>query len=166
MQTGGPWGVEMDSRSIFGKSLRRHTVDQLLAMAKDPKTDANLKGQIVEHVKDTALGSSVYGRLVYRFIAIALGLVALLVVIFAFALLAGGHKVDSAFYTLGSAAVGALGGVFAPQGAAPANQPNAPAHVGPQAGPPGPNVPAPAVPAAPGDPQAPGGDAADGGSAL
>lgn len=138
----------MDRTPIFGKSLRRHTVDELLTIAKDPQTSNELKGQIVEHVKDTALGSSIYGRLVYRFIAIALGLVALLVVVFSFALLLGGHTVDSAFYTLGSAAVGALGGVFAPQGAAPANQPAAPAQ-----GPTGsddvhPDAPAPGAPPA------------------
>ncbi len=69
-----------------------------------------------QHALSTAGASAGFGKVVYRVIAVALGLVALLVVVFSFFLLLGKHTVDSAFYTLGSAAVGALGGVFAPHG--------------------------------------------------
>ncbi len=106
------------------KRLRRYAIDQAIVVAKDPDIDAALKRQLIQQMNDTAVGPSVYGRLVYRFIAIALGLVAVLVVVLSFALLLGKHTVDSAFYTLGSAAVGALGGVFAPHanGAPPSGQ--------------------------------------------
>jgi hypothetical protein len=94
------------------QSQRRYAIEQAMAVAggiNDEKTKADL----VKHVLVTATGSSVYGRLVYRVIAFALGLVAILVVVFSFFLLLGGHSVNPAFWTLGSAAVGALGGVFA-----------------------------------------------------
>jgi hypothetical protein len=104
-------------------SLRRYALKQAIKVAKDPNIDPAIKGQLIQHMSDTAAAaassaaaSSAYGRLVYRLIAIALGLVAILSVVFSFVLLLGKHMVDSAFYTLGSAAVGALGGVFAPQG--------------------------------------------------
>jgi hypothetical protein len=64
---------------------------------------------------------------VYRLIAIALGLVALLVVVFAFILSLDDRTVESAFYSIGSAAIGALGGVFSPgeaSGPAPGPAPN------------------------------------------
>ena len=109
------------------KTLRRYALDQTVAVAKDSEIDPALKDKLIQQMNETAMGPSVYGRLVYRFIAIALGLVAILVVAFSFALLLGGHKVDSAFYTLGSAAVGALGGVFAPHANGSATPPQAPA---------------------------------------
>lgn len=96
------------------KRLRRFAIEQAVAVAKDPDIQPAIKEKLLQHVTDTAIGPSVYGRLVYRVIAIALGLVAILVVVFAFVLLLDKHTIDSAFYTLGSAAVGALGGVFAP----------------------------------------------------
>ncbi len=58
-----------------------------------------------------------FGRLVYRIIAVSLGLVAVLVVIFAFVVQQTGHaSIDAAFYALGSGAIGGLGGVLAPAG--------------------------------------------------
>jgi hypothetical protein len=104
-------------------SLRRYALKQAIKVAKDPNIDPAIKGQLIQHMSDTAVAapaappSPAYGRLVYRLIAIALGLVAILSVVFSFVLLLGKHRVDSAFYTLGSAAVGALGGVFSPQNA-------------------------------------------------
>ena len=96
-------------------SLRRYAIDKAVTAARDPNIDAETKGKLLQFINDTAIGPSVYGRLVYRLIAISLGLVAILVVIFSFTLLLGKHLVDSAFYTLGSGAIGALGGVLAPQ---------------------------------------------------
>jgi hypothetical protein len=100
---------------IFPKSLRHYAIDQIVAVAKEQSTD-EAREKLMRQVNEIAIGPSVYGRLVFRFIAIGLGLVAVLVVVFSFALLLSKRTVDSAFYTLGSAAVGALGGVFAPHG--------------------------------------------------
>ena len=91
-------------------SLRRYALKQAIKVAKDPNIDPAIKGQLIQHMSDTAVAASAapsppaYGRLVYRLIAIALGLVAILSVVFSFVLLLGKHMVDSAFYTLGSAA--------------------------------------------------------------
>ena len=110
-------------------SLRRYALKQAIKVAKDPNIDPAIKGQLIQHMSDTAAQvcsrppSPAYGRLVYRLIAIALGLVAILSVVFSFVLLLGKHMVDSAFYTLGSAAVGALGGVFSPQNASDEGRP-------------------------------------------
>jgi hypothetical protein len=112
------------------KTLRRYAIDQAIAVAKDPQIDAATKDKLIQKLNETALGPSVYGRLVYRLIAIALGLVAVLVVVFAFILLLNKHMVESAFYTLGSAAVGALGGVFAPHTNGAATPPPAPVATG------------------------------------
>jgi hypothetical protein len=109
------------------KTLRRYAIDQSIAVAKDPSIDPVLKNKLIQQLNETAVGPSVYGRLVYRFIAIALGLVAILVVVLSFVLLLNKHVVDSAFYTLGSAAVGALGGVFAPHSDGAATPPPVPA---------------------------------------
>jgi hypothetical protein len=100
------------------RTLRRYAIDKAVEVAKDTSINNPTKAALLQYISSTAAGQSAYGRVVYRFIAIALGLVAILVVVFAFALLLGKHTVDSAFYTLGSAAIGALGGVFAPQGSA------------------------------------------------
>ena len=97
--------------------LRRYAIDQAVAIAQNPAIDAQTRDKIVQQINDIATGPSVYGRLVYRMITVALGLVATLAIVFAFVLLLGHHTVDSAFYALGSAAVGALGGVLAPGGA-------------------------------------------------
>jgi hypothetical protein len=96
--------------------LRRYAIDQAVAVAQNPSIDPQTRDKIIQQISDIATGPSVYGRLVYRMIAVALGLVAVLAVVFAFVLLLNKHTVDAAFYTLGSAAVGALGGVFAPGG--------------------------------------------------
>jgi len=98
--------------------FRRYALKQAILVAKDPSIDPAIKSQLIQHmsanaVKSAAAASSAYGRLVYRLIVIALGLVAILTVVFSFFLLLGKHMVDSAFYTLGSGAIGALGGVFA-----------------------------------------------------
>jgi hypothetical protein len=111
-------------------SLRRYALKQAIKVAKDPNIDPAIKGQLIQQMSDTAVAAPAvptpaYGRLVYRLIAIALGLVAILSVVFSFVLLLGQHKVDSAFYTLGSAAVGALGGVFSPQNASAEGRPGA-----------------------------------------
>ena len=112
------------------KSFRRFALEQAILVAKDPSIDPAIKSQLIQHmsanaVKSAAAASSAYGRLVYRIIVIALGLVAILTVVFSFFLLLGKHMVDSAFYTLGSGAIGALGGVFAhpdESGTPPADQ--------------------------------------------
>jgi len=112
------------------KGFRRFALEQAILVAKDPSIDPAIKSQLIQHisanaVKSAAAASSAYGRLVYRIIVIALGLVAILTVVFSFFLLLGKHMVDSAFYTLGSGAIGALGGVFAhpdESGTPPANQ--------------------------------------------
>jgi hypothetical protein len=98
--------------------FRRYALKQAILVAKDPSIDSAIKSQLIKHmsanaVKSSAAASSAYGKLVYRLIVIALGLVAILTVVFSFFLLLGKHTVDSAFYTLGSGAIGALGGVFA-----------------------------------------------------
>jgi hypothetical protein len=102
-------------------SLHRYALEQAIQVAKDPNIDPAIKDKLIQHMGDTAaaastVAASAYGRLVYRLIAIALGLAAILTIVFSFVLLLGKHMVDSAFYTLGSAAIGALGGVFAPHG--------------------------------------------------
>jgi hypothetical protein len=102
-------------------SLHRYALKQAIQVAKDPNIDPAIKDQLIQHMSHTAaaasaVAASAYGRLVYRLIAIALGLAAILTIVFSFVLLLGKHMVDSAFYTLGSAAIGALGGVFAPHG--------------------------------------------------
>ena len=103
------------TKGVRAVRLKRYAMDKQVEIARDDKIPADLKAALIENMASTSSGASQYGRLVYRLIAIALGLVAVLVVILSFVLLLGGHKpVDSAFYTLGSAAVGALGGVFAP----------------------------------------------------
>jgi hypothetical protein len=56
-----------------------------------------------------------FGRLVFRIIAIALGVVAISTVIFAFVLSNGDKTVNAAFYTLGASAIGGLSGVLAPR---------------------------------------------------
>jgi hypothetical protein len=126
-------------------SLRRYALKQAIKVAKDPNIDLAIKGQLIQYMSDTATAvaapaarppSPAYGRLVYRLIAIALGLVAILSVVFSFVLLLGKHRVDSAFYTLGSAAVGALGGVFSPQNASGEGPPG-PGDAGGAAGEPG-----------------------------
>ena len=112
------------------KSFRRFALEQAILVAKDPSIDPAIKSQLIQQmsanaVKSAAVASSAYGRLVYRIIVIALGLVAILTVVFSFFLLLGKHMVDSAFYTLGSGAIGALGGVFAhpdESGTPPADQ--------------------------------------------
>ena len=110
-------------------SLRRYALKQAIKVAKDPNIDPAIKCQLIQHMSNTAVAanavsrSPAYGRLVYRLIAIALGLVAILSVVFSFVLLLGKHRVDSAFYTLGSAAVGALGGVFSPLNASGEGRP-------------------------------------------
>jgi len=96
--------------------LRRYAIDQAVAVAQNPSIDPQSRDKIIQHISDIATGPSAYGRLVYRMIAVALGLVAVLAVVLAFILLLNKHTVDAAFYTLGSAAIGALGGVFAPGG--------------------------------------------------
>lgn len=101
---------------MIPSSLRRHAIDVAVEAARDPAIDQATKATLIQQVMDTASGQSVYGRLVYRVIAVALGLVAILVVVFSFVLLLTKHTVNAAFWTLGSAAIGALGGVFAPHG--------------------------------------------------
>ena len=64
---------------------------------------------------DTARSNDPYGRLLFRIIAGALGVVAIGTVIFAFVLVHAGKTVDAAFYTLGASAIGGLGGVLAPR---------------------------------------------------
>jgi hypothetical protein len=109
----------------FTQSQRRYAVEQAMTVAGTIK-DEETKADLVKHVLSTAATSSGYGRVVYRVIAAALGLVAILVVVFSFFLLLGGHPVNPAFWTLGSAAVGALGGVFAaPHGNGGAATPDA-----------------------------------------
>ena len=123
-------------------SLRRYALKQAIKVAKDPNIDPAIKCQLIKHMSNTAISAPAaqpppaYGRLVYRLIAIALGLVAILSVVFSFVLLLGKHRVDSAFYTLGSAAVGALGGVFSPQHASGEDHPG-PGDAGGEAGGPG-----------------------------
>jgi hypothetical protein len=92
--------------------VRHYAIDQIMAIAKTTN-DPDTKQKLAQHINDLATGSPSYGRLVYRIIAIALGAVAILAVVFAFVLLLNKKTVNAAFYTLGSAAIGALGGVFA-----------------------------------------------------
>jgi predicted phage tail protein len=56
-----------------------------------------------------------FGRLVFRIIAIALAVVAISTVVFAFVLSNSGKTVEAAFYTLGASAIGGLSGVLAPR---------------------------------------------------
>jgi len=109
-------GGQTGRRRVVPSSLRRHAIDVAAEAARDPAIDQATKATLIQQVMDTASGPSVYGRLVYRLIAVALGLVAILVVVFSFVLLLTKHTVNAAFWTLGSAAIGALGGVFAPHG--------------------------------------------------
>ncbi len=113
----------------------RHALTQARKIAGDEKIDEGLRERLASQMMQVARtemthppsASIGYGRLVYRLIAIALGLVALLVVVFAFILSLDGRTVESAFYSIGSAAIGALGGVFSPgeaSGPAPGPAPN------------------------------------------
>jgi len=87
------------------------TTPQRDQVVKDLIDFANAHGgdRSSERMHDT------FGRLVFRIIAIALGLVAILTVVFAFVLSSSGKTVEAAFYTLGASAIGGLSGVLAPR---------------------------------------------------
>ena len=94
--------------------LRKYAIDKAIEIAQSSNIDPETKAVLLETVKETAIRPRQYGRLVYRMIAVGLGLVALLVVVLAFVLVLQNGDAPAAFYTLGSAAIGALGGALAP----------------------------------------------------
>jgi hypothetical protein len=88
------------------------TYDRLAAVENlDPKTRTNLAQQTLDVAKTST--SSQFQGSIYFLIAALLGAVAVLVIVFALVLTLNGKKVDSAYYALGSAAIGGLAGVFA-----------------------------------------------------
>jgi hypothetical protein len=97
----------------------RSIIKEAARIAGNRSIDADTKRMFIEELMTLAASRQRdrdrFGRAVYRLIALSLGSVAVLVVIFAFVVILTKHgSIDAAFYALGSAAVGALGGVLAP----------------------------------------------------
>jgi hypothetical protein len=131
----------------------QHAINKAKEIAQDKNIDQNLKPDLINQVMTLAATKvtttrtrPTYERFIYRIIVIALGLTAVLVVVLAFVLTQNGKTVEAAFYTIGSASIGVLGGALMPSHGDLGGNPRRPQLELPE---PNPNLPNPNPPGIP-----------------